>query len=79
MNYDEHPSCQGCASKTKFVNLKDMDNFECNESCSCRYTTERSSKDQMMIALYDKGIVPKVGALRRVPDITSNNSCLSQK
>lgn len=48
MNYYEgNQSCQGCLTKGKYTDLKNITNYECDNYCSCRFTNERSTKDRL--------------------------------
>jgi hypothetical protein len=43
MNYSDVPT----RSKTTYSQLKDTQNFNCDQTCLCRFTGERSTKDKM--------------------------------
>lgn len=52
--YSDQSPCTTCATNTPYTytKLKNLTNYECDQQCLCRNTSERSTKDRMDYDVY---------------------------
>jgi hypothetical protein len=54
-NYDDRTFCKDCYSKYTYSDLKNLTNYECDQTCMCRASNERSVRDRMDYDVYVLG------------------------
>ena len=45
--YSDASRCLSCENKNSYSDLQNLTNYCCDQECLCRFTGERSVKDQM--------------------------------
>jgi hypothetical protein len=53
--YNTPDGCPSCIQKASYSDLSGTTNYNCDQACLCRFSTERSDKDRMMFDFYVLG------------------------
>lgn len=46
-HYNDQTTCKSCNKMYDYTDLKNLTDYQCDQPCICRFTSERSTKDRM--------------------------------
>lgn len=53
--HEDKKGCTNCLQTGQYKNLSNLTNYSCDQTCSCRFTNERSTRDMMNFNYYVLG------------------------